>query len=174
MNRRISLGFFRISPVSKTSRVAPTAASSSRSSNTSLGARLPFVPCLYNGNVTPQLAAKYQPCLDGILFPYRHEAGKRNLSEWVTLEAEVARVKARIGGDLPVVLDMYATRRSQLNDSSADYVRQVMTIGRRYADGVIIYQHQYEASSPEKYHVIKELFDLWASEKKGQTPALNR
>ena len=80
-------------------------------------------------------------------------------------------MKARFGGDLPVVLDVYATRHSQLNDSTAEYVRQVMTIGRRSADGVIIYQHQYEESSPEKYHVIKELFDRWATEKKGQTPA---
>jgi hypothetical protein len=46
-----------------------------------------------------------------------------------------------------------------------------MTIGRRCTDGVIVYQHQYEASSPEKYHVIKELFDRWASEKQSKPPA---
>jgi hypothetical protein len=31
------------------------------------------------------------------------------------------------------------------------------------------YQHQYEESSPEKYHVIKQLFDQWASEKRSKT-----
>jgi hypothetical protein len=133
--------------------------------------KLAFVPCLYYGHVTPQLAAKYRPFLDGVLFPYRHEAGKRNLSEWDTLEAELARVKERFGGGLPVILDVYATKHSQLNDSTAEYVKQVMIIGRRCADGVIIYLHQYEASSPEKYHVIKELFDRWASEKTGKAPA---
>jgi hypothetical protein len=130
--------------------------------------KLAFVPCLYYDHVTPQLAAKYRPFVDGILFPYRHEAGKRNLSQWDTLEAELARVKERFGGGLPVILDVYATRHSQLNDSNAEYVEQVMTIGRRCADGVIVYQHQYEASSPEKYHVIKQLFDKWASERRSK------
>jgi hypothetical protein len=133
-----------------------------------------FVPCLYYDHVTPKLAATYRPFVDGILFPYRHEAGKRNLSQWDTLEAEVARVKERFGGDVPVILDVYATKHSQLNDSNAEYVRQVMTIGRRCADGVIIYQHQYEASSPEKYRVIKELFVSWASEKQSKTPVPSR
>jgi len=135
--------------------------------------KLAFVPCLYYGHVTPQLAAKYGPFVDGVLFPYRHEAGKRNLSQWDTLEAELARVKQRFGGNLPVILDVYATRHSQLNDSTAEYVQQVMMIGRRCADGVIIYLHQYEASSPEKYHVVKQLFDRWASEKSSQTPTPN-
>jgi hypothetical protein len=80
-------------------------------------------------------------------------------------------MKARFGGDLPVILDVYATWHSQLNDSNAEYVRQVLTIGRRCADGVIIYQHQHEASSPEKYQVIKEVFARWASEKPRKTPA---
>jgi hypothetical protein len=126
--------------------------------------RLAFVPCLYYGHITPALAKKYGPWLDGVLFPYRHEAGKRNLSEWDTLEREVARVRERFGGQVPVFLDVYATKHSQLNDSSADYVKQVMSIGRRCADGVLIYQHQYESTSPEKYRVIKNLFQQWATE----------
>ena len=126
--------------------------------------RLAFVPCLYYDHVTPQLAERYRPFVDGILFPYRHESGKRNLSDWDTLENEVARVRERFGGTVPVFLDVYATKHSQLNDSTAEYVEQVMSIGRRCADGVLIYQHQYEASSPEKYRVIKALFDRWAIE----------
>ena len=100
-----------------------------------------------------------------------HEAGKRNLSQWDTLEKELARVRERFGGKVPVFLDVYATKHSQLNDSTAEYVEEVMKIGRRCADGVLIYQHQYEATSPEKYHVIKELFDGWAKEKPRKTPA---
>jgi hypothetical protein len=126
--------------------------------------RLAFVPCLYYGHITPKLAETYRPFMDGVLFPYRHEAGKRNLSQWDTLESEVARIKGRFGGALPVFLDVYATKHSQLDDSTADYVQQVMALGRRCADGVLIYQHQYEASSPEKYRVIKTLFEQWANE----------
>lgn len=126
--------------------------------------KLAFVPCLYYGHVTPELAGKYRAFVDGILFPYRHEAGKRNLSQWDTLEKEVARIRQRFGGRVPVFLDVYATKHSQLNDSNAEYVEQVMKIGRRCADGVLIYQHQYEASSPEKYRVIKALFQQWADE----------
>jgi hypothetical protein len=126
--------------------------------------RLAFVPCLYYGHIKPQLAETYLPFVDGILFPYRHESGKRNLSQWDTLEKELATVKQRFGGTVPVFLDVYATRHSQLNDSTAEYVEQVMKIGRRCADGVLIYQHQYEATSPEKYGVIKALFQRWASE----------
>lgn len=125
---------------------------------------LAFVPCLYYDHITPQLAEKYRPFVDGILFPYRHESGKRNLSQWDTLEPEVARIKERFGVALPVFVDVYATKHSQLNDSTAEYVEQVMTISRRCADGVLIYQHQYETSNPEKYRVIKALFKRWASE----------
>ena len=63
---------------------------------------------------------------------------------------------------MPIIVDVYATRHSRLGDSTPDYVRDVMMKGRRCADGVMIYCHQYEKSSPEKYHVIKEAFAVWA------------
>jgi hypothetical protein len=65
---------------------------------------------------------------------------------------------------VPVFVDVYATRHSQLKDSTAEYVEQVMNIGRRTADGVLIFCHQCQDSSPEKYQVIKDLFNRWASE----------
>jgi hypothetical protein len=126
--------------------------------------RLAFVPCFYYKQVTEQLGREYRPLVDGILFPYRHEAGQRNLSQWDTLEAEIARVKKCFGRQLPVIVDVYATKHSQLNNSTAEYVENVMEISRQKADGVMIYQQQYEASSPEKYHVIKRLFLKWAAE----------
>jgi len=125
--------------------------------------KLAFVPCLYYGHVTTKLGEQYRSLVDGILFPYRHEAGKRNLSDWDTLGAEIARIKQRFGGQLPVFVDVYATKHSQLNDSSPEYVEQVMKISRQHADGVLIYCHQYEETSPEKYHVIKRLFLEWAA-----------
>ncbi len=124
--------------------------------------KLAFVPCLYYGHIKSGKLEAYTNCFDGILFPYRHEMGKRNLSEWDTLEAEVAFVKQRF--NLPVFVDVYATKHSQLNDSSPEYVEQVMRISRRCADGVLIYCHQYEDQSPQKYAVIKRLFDQWSAE----------
>lgn len=126
--------------------------------------QLAFIPCLYFGHITPALAEKYRPYVDGILFPYRHEMGKRNASEWDTLEAEVAVIKQRFGAELPVFVDVYATKHSQMKDSTPEYVDQVMRIARRCADGVLIYCHQYESTSPEKYRVVKALFNQWSSE----------
>ena len=130
--------------------------------------RLAFVPCLYFHQMTPERVAKYRPIVDGILFPYRHEMGQRNLTDWDTLEKEIAVFRQDFGPSVPVIVDVYATKHSQLNDSSPEYVRQVMTISRRNADGVLIFCHQYEDKSPEKHRVIKSLFDEWSSEKKSQ------
>jgi len=130
--------------------------------------KLAFVPCLYFHQMTPERVAKYRPIIDGILFPYRHEMGQRNLTDWDTLEKEVAVFRQDFGPSVPVIVDVYATKHSQLNDSSPEYVRQVMTISHRSADGVLIFCHQYEDKSPEKYHVIQSLFDQWAAEKKSR------
>ena len=130
--------------------------------------RLAFVPCLYYHQVTPGLGAKYGPYVDGILFPYRHEAGKANLTQWDTLEPEIDRIRSCFGSRLPVFVDVYATKHSRLSNSSPQYVEQVMKISRKRADGVLIYCHQYEESNPEKYHVIKALFEDWAAEGAGR------
>ena len=95
--------------------------------------RLAFVPCLYFHQMTPERVAKYRPIIDGILFPYRHEMGQRNLTEWDTLEKEIAAFREDFGTSVPVIVDVYATKHSQLNDSSPEYVRQVMMISRRWA-----------------------------------------
>ncbi len=133
-----------------------------------INSKLAFVPCLYFKQMKPALVEKYRPYVDGILFPYRHEMGQRNLTDWDTLEKEIAVFRQDFGPSVPVFVDVYATKHSQLNDSSPEYVRQVMTISRRCADGVLIFCHQYEDKSPEKYHVIKSLFEQWSAEKKSK------
>lgn len=130
--------------------------------------KLKFIPCFYYGQVSEKVGREHREFIDGVLFPYRHEAGKRNLSDWDTLVAEIARVKARFGGQLPVYVDVYATKHSQLNDSSAEYVEQVMKIAREHAEGVMIYCHQYEDTSPAKYRVVKKLFLQWNAEDAGK------
>lgn len=126
--------------------------------------QLKFIPCFYYGQVTEKVGLEHRPFVDGILFPYRHEAGKRNLTDTDTFVAELNRLKSRFGGQLPVFVDIYATKHSQLNDSSPEYVEEMMKLGREYADGVLIYCHQYEVKSPEKYRVIKKLFHEWDAE----------
>ena len=128
--------------------------------------KLAFVPCLYFKHMKPVRVAKYRPYIDGILFPYRHEMGTPNLSDWDTLEPEIVAFRQWFGPLVPVIVDVYATKHSKMNDSSPEYVRQVMAISRRHADGVLIYCHQYETKSPEKYRVIKTLFDQWSAERK--------
>lgn len=125
--------------------------------------KLLFVPCLYFGQVKPAMAETYRPFIDGVLFPYRHEMGKLNLNQWDTLKREVAIIRGRFDKARPVFVDVYATKHSRLNDPTPEYVEQVMRLAHEYADGVLIYNHQYEATSPEKYGVVKKLFNQWAS-----------
>jgi len=125
--------------------------------------RLAFVPCCYYKGITPAMAAKYCPLLDGILFPYRDESGGANLKDASQVEAEVRKIKALTGTDFPIIIDVYATAHSRLGSSTPDYVRQVMISGKSTADGVLIYCHQDPASNREKYQIIKELFSKWTA-----------
>ncbi len=123
--------------------------------------KLAFVPCCYFKQTSPKFAADYAGLFDGVLFPYRHESGGANLTDPSLVESEVARLKELFGPNVPIIVDVYATRHSRLGDSTPEYVRQVMTAARRSADGVLIYCHQDKARSPQKYQIIKELFHGW-------------
>ncbi len=127
-----------------------------------------FVPCLYYRQVTPVRLANYARYFDGVLFPYRHEMGKENLSDWDTLPVEIAAFHRWFGPSVPVIVDVYATKHSKLNESSPEYVRQVMEISRQQAEGVLIFCHQYEDKNPEKYHVIQNLFSEWSKNDTGR------
>ncbi len=124
--------------------------------------KLAFVPCCYYRHVTPAFAETYRPWLDGVLFPYRNESGEMNLQNSSAVESEVSRLKELFGPTVPVFVDVYATKHSRLNDSTPQYVREVMSAARRCADGVLVYCHQNEAASPEKHEVIKALFHEWS------------
>jgi hypothetical protein len=124
--------------------------------------RLAFVPCCYYKGINAAFVKNYQPLLDGILFPYRHESGGANLTDAGLVEAEVKKIKELTGPDFPIVIDVYATAHSRLGKSTPEYVRQVMTSGKNCADGVLIYCHQDPKLDPEKYQIIKELFGVWS------------
>jgi hypothetical protein len=64
---------------------------------------------------------------------------------------------------MPIFVDVYATKHSRLNDSSPEYVEQVMRLGWQAAEGVLIYCHQDPVRSPAKHQVIQKLFHEWAT-----------
>lgn len=127
--------------------------------------KLAFVPCSYFPRITEKFIKDYGESLDGVLFPYRAESGKPNLTDASLVAEEVAKLKA-IPGAPPIIIDVYATRHSRLGDSTPDYVREVMAAGHKAADGVLIYCHQNPRSPAQvdKYNTIKELFHKWSEE----------
>jgi len=122
--------------------------------------RLAFVPCSYFPAITQKFAENYRGLFDGLLFPYRHESSGPNLTDASLVEEEVAQIRRRIGPDVPVLVDVYASGHSRFGQSTPEYVEQVMTAARKAADGVLIYCHQNPKT--EKYKIIKRLFSEWA------------
>ena len=121
--------------------------------------KLAFIPCCYFKQVTPTFVEKYGSLLDGILFPYRAESVVANLVNATQVENEIATLRKLFGSpDFPIVLDIYATAHSTLGASTPEYVKEVLTAGRKCADGVLIYCHQDPIKSAAKYKVIKKGF----------------
>lgn len=120
--------------------------------------RLAFAPCLYFRQITPAFASRYGDLIDGILFPYRNESVKANLTDPGQVAAEVTRVRALFRPGLPVIVDIYATRHSSLGDSTPDYVATALAAGRASADGIMVYCHQNPKSQPAKYAAVRRAF----------------
>lgn len=127
--------------------------------------RLAFLPCLYFKQLSPAFAERYRGLFDGLLFPYRGESVKANLKDPTLVAREIAQIRAMMGRDLPVILDVYATAHSELGATTSEYVREVMERGYGSADGVMIYCHQNPRNAPEKYNIIKTMFTKWDGEK---------
>ncbi len=126
--------------------------------------KLAFVPCSYFPRITEEFIRDYGGIIDGILFPYRYESIRANLTDPSLVAEEVAQIKAITGPDLPIILDVYAAGHSKLGKSTPAYVEEVMLAGKEHADGVHIYYHQDKNKYPKKYNIIKNLFTEWAAE----------
>lgn len=124
--------------------------------------RLAFLPCCYYKSTTPAFLKAYQPLIDGILFPYRHESGGANLTDASLVGSEVGKIKSMTSPAFPVLIDVYATAHSKLGKSTPEYVQQVMIAGKSCADGVLVYCRQDPVLNPEKYQIIKQLFTAWS------------
>ena len=59
----------------------PAALGSMLGAARAINPRLAFVPCLYYRQITEKFAASHGPLIDGILFPYRNESVKANLTD---------------------------------------------------------------------------------------------
>jgi hypothetical protein len=123
-----------------------------------LNPRLAFVPCVYFKQITPAFATRYGDLLDGVLFPYRNESVKANLTDPGQVAAEVARARQLFPPGLPVIIDVYATRHRSLGDSTPEYVAAVLAAGRTAADGVMVYCHQNPKTQAAKYAAIRRAF----------------
>jgi len=130
--------------------------------------QLAFVPCCYQPKITPKFIHDYHDSIDGILFPYRHESVKINLTDADQVAAEVQQIRAMVGNSFPIIVDVYATAHSRLGDTTPAYVRTAMTEARTSADGVLVYCHQNPTTQAEKYLLIKELFHNWSDSQTGE------
>jgi hypothetical protein len=71
---------------------------------------------------------------------------------------EIETLKSFYGKEVPIFLDIYATKHSRLGDSTPEYVADVLSASLKSADGVFIYCHQDPKVYPEKYTAIKKGF----------------
>jgi hypothetical protein len=124
----------------------------------SINPRLAFIPCVYYKQITPAFAAAYGDLLDGLLFPYRAESAGANLKDPSLVQPEIAAIRAMFRKDFPVLVDIYATAHSRLGPSSPEYVKNVLSLSKQYADGILIYCHQDPVSAAEKYNLIRDAF----------------
>lgn len=120
---------------------------------------LKFVPCCYYREMTSKFVKNYKNLLDGILFPYRAASEKNmNLKDPNKVEYEISQLRSLFGVEFPIYLDIYATAHSKLGATTSEYVKEVLRMGRKVADGVIIYTLQDPKKHPEKYNIIKQGF----------------
>lgn len=127
--------------------------------------RLAFVPCCYYREITPAFAKNYGPLLDAILFPYRDESGGANLKNPAHVESEIKTLRERLGPQMPIVLDIYASAHSRLGATTPEYVEKAVADGLRVADGMMIYTHRTVETDVAKHDAIKRLFGEHAAKK---------
>jgi hypothetical protein len=120
--------------------------------------RLTFVPCCYYKAITPTFVTNYAPLLDAILFPYRDESSGGNLKNPDNVEKEIKTLRERLGPEMPIILDLYASAHSRLGATTTDYIEKSLRDGLRTADGVMIYTHRTVETDAAKHEVIKRLF----------------
>lgn len=119
--------------------------------------KLAFIPVVYWGQLKPKLS-DYRGLFDGVLYPYRHDSVKQNLTEMGTVKPEVAKVRQLLGEDIVVIVDVYQTKHSRAGSSTPQYVRDVIAEARAVSDGIMIYTHPNPKTESEKYQAVRDRF----------------
>lgn len=128
-----------------------------------INSKLAFVPCCYFQHLTPEVAVQYRELIDGVLFPYMHAAKGMNLTDTDTMNLEVQQFKNLFGKDMPVFVDVYASRHSSLNETTPEYIERAMRAGKKASDGVLIYTHPDKQQAAAKFASIEKVFHEWAA-----------
>jgi hypothetical protein len=77
------------------------------------------------------------------------------------MELEVQQFKKLFGKDMPVFVDVYASRHSSLNETTPEYIERAMRAGKKASDGVLIYTHPDKQQAAAKFSTVKKLFHEW-------------
>jgi hypothetical protein len=134
--------------------------------------RLAFVPCTYFPKIDERFTKDYRGLYDGLLFPYRADSAKGNLTDPTLVEKEVAAIRKTVGPAIPIIVDVYATKHSTLGVSTPPYVEEVMNRGIRSGDGVHVFRHLDSRIDPEKDAIVRKLFHAWAADPQLPKPRL--
>ncbi len=118
-----------------------------------------FVPTCYFNPITESFAEKYGHLLGGILFPYRAgSAGHADLKNPALVASEIAKIRNLLGPGIPIIVDVYVATLYHHEDTTPEYVQEVIDASLKHADGVMIYTNQDPVKNAGKYNIIKSAF----------------
>ena len=126
-----------------------------------------FYPVCYYKFINQKFASDYGSLIDGIVFPYRNESEKANLTDYSRVTDEISALRNYFGKCFPpVFLDVYSSRHSTLGEPSPEFISNVIHSGFLNADGIIIYRHPDPKRDAEKYKTVKSGIEKGLAEKK--------
>lgn len=125
-----------------------------------------FYPVCYYKSIFPKFVAFYGSIIDGIIFPYRNESVKKNLTDYSQVAFEINALRGLFGGNMPIYLDVYSSAHSKLGEPAPEFISNVIRTGIQNADGIIIFRHPSPIWDAEKYETVKAAITKGLSEKK--------
>jgi hypothetical protein len=114
-----------------------------------------FYPVCYYKSVNKKFADDYGKIIDGIVFPYRNESAKADLTDYSRVADEIKTLRGYFEEKFTVFLDVYSSPHSELGNPSAEFISKVIQSGIQNADGIIIYRHPSPVYDAEKYKTVK-------------------
>jgi hypothetical protein len=125
-----------------------------------------FYPVCYFKSTNQTFVARYGLSIDGIIFPYRNESIKMDLTDYSHASDEINTLRNFLGRSFPVFLDVYSSGHSKLGEPTMEFISNVIQSGIQNADGIIIYRHPNPKFDAEKYQTVKATIIKGLAEKK--------